>query len=396
MKVILLNLPSPPHRNIYRDYAGGFGLATPSKRTKHGHDIHVIPPLFDAYAAAILEKEDVKVSILDAQVRDLNLTQLLQYVEKQRPNIVVGRISLPSFHDDLEVMNRIKETNSFPVIIGWGVTCKVLPEEALMKSNLDLVIRDELEFTLPEVVKTIEANGELNEVKGISFKQNNKIIHNSNRPTAENLDVLPLPAYHLLDMEKYVVRESLFYPESSEGKLTRFFSVLSSRGCSYTCIYCPYPIGFGQPWRAMSAGKTVDEIEHLAKNYNVKGIWFRDQTFSMDIKRSMAICDEILDRGLEIRWVCETRADKLPSDLLKKMRRAGCTWVFIGVETGDPHLLRTIGKPGYTIEKIEQAFRMARQEGIKRIFCYGRVAWRILENNPKHKKVNRKNRSRHP
>ena len=104
----------------------------------------------------------------------------------------------------------------------------------------------------------------------------------------------------------------------------------------------------------------------------------------MNIKRAMEVCDELVKRGLDIRWTCETRADKLPRELVKKMKKAGCVWVSMGVETGDPHLLKTVGKVGYTTETIEQAFRIAKEEGIlRRAFVLVGLpgeSWKTVEN----------------
>lgn len=365
MKILFLNLPSPPKMNVARDFLG-YGVATPSKRLTYGHDGHVVPPLFEAYAAAILENIGFKVSVLDAQVRNLDLPLLLMEVQKRKPQVVVCRMSIPSFKEDVQVLSRLRGILPDAIQIGWGTLCAIEPKRVLNESSLDIAIQDELEFTIPNVIEALEKSNWLQKVEGISFKSNGKIISSQRRPLQKDLDVLPLPAYHLLDMDKYMIKESRFSPGTKDEKLTRFFSVVSSRGCPFNCTYCPYPLGFGKVWRGLSPKKTVDEIEHLVSNYDIHGIWFRDQTFTMDMKRALRICDGILERRLDIRWTCETRADKLTKDLVIKMKKAGCVWISMGVETGDPHLLHSIGKRGNTLETIENAFKITKEEGILR------------------------------
>lgn len=387
MRILFLNLPSPPGINVARDFLG-YGVATPSKRMKYGHDDHVVPPLFEAYTAALLEKRGFEVDVLDGQVRDLDFLQMLEEVEKRDPHVVVSRVSLPSFREDLKLLGSVKEILPNVISVGWGTICIIEPRGILEKGELDLAVQGELEFTVPEVVEKLEKGDSLLDVRGISFKHEGKIILNKQRPLVKDLDVLPMPAYHLLDMDKYVIEEARFFPEKAkESGLTRFFSVHSSRGCPFNCLYCPYPLGFGRVWRGMSPKKTVDEVEHLIKNYSVQGIWFRDQTFSMNITRALGICDEILERGLDVRWTCETRADRLPRNLVRRMKKSGCVWVNIGVETGDPQLLGSIGKYGYTTETIEKAFRVTREEGLLRrafvLLGLPGESWKTVQNTRK-------------
>jgi radical SAM superfamily enzyme YgiQ (UPF0313 family) len=296
----------------------------------------------------------------------MDLPEMLTEAKRRKPDVIVCRMSIPSFKEDVQVLSCLKGFLPDTVQIGWGTLCTIRSEEVLEKSSLDIVIQDELEFTIPDVVEAAEGRSEPRNVKGISFKSDGRAISNQRRPLQKDLDVLPLPAYHLLDMAKYVIKESRFSPEARSEKVARFFSVVSSRGCPFNCVYCPYPLGFGKVWRGMSPKKTVDEIEHLATNYDIHGIWFRDQTFSMDMERASGICDEIMKRRLDIHWTCETRADRLDRDLVRKMKKAGCIWISMGVETGDLQLFDTIGKRGAVLETIENAFRITKEEGILR------------------------------
>lgn len=360
MNILFLNLPDPPGMYVSRDYCGGFGSAFPLKKgSKH----NAFPPIFDAYAASVLEKEGHKANIMDMQIEKMSDTQLLENVRRVNPEVIVSRICLPSFGSDLRTIAMIK--TRFPNIfcIGWGSICKVKPNVVLSKSNLDVVVRDELEFVIPNLIEVLMSEGKLDEVEGISFKTSAKIIHNPAHPFEKNLDALPLPAYHLLDMKKYEANESYFFPEGSRNKAVNFFTLLSSRGCNFNCLYCPYPVIFG-PWRAMSPKRIVSEMEFLVKKYGVKTFWFHDQVFTMIPKRVRTICDEIINRKLDVTWACETHIKKLPRQLVRKMKEAGCTRIQVGVETGDPQLLVKVGKRGCTVEEVEKAIHQLREEGI--------------------------------
>jgi len=328
---------------------------------KHRYDVY--PPIYETYAAAILENQGHEVRILDCQSPNLEIEEILKEIEKAGPSLIVNRICLPSYYNDLEIMGKIKET--FPDVpqVGWGGICKVFPEAVLKESKLDFVFRVvELEEILPEFAKAHEGNG-IENVAGVSFRKNGEIFHAPNRPFNKNLDAIPLPAYHLLDMRKYVAQEAHYVPGGSKEKFIPFFSVSGSRGCSFNCVYCPYPVTYG-PWRGRSPEKIADEIEVLVKKYDIHAIWFHDQTFSMVPKRTMHLCDEIIERDLDIHWATETRVDRLTPDVIKKMKESGCGRLEVGVETGDQTLLKTVGKRGLTTERVEKTIEAIKNEGI--------------------------------
>jgi len=361
MKILLISLPDPPGIHVFRFHSAGFGSSFVMPHPDHRYDVY--PPIYEAYAAAILENLGHEVSILDCQSPNLELKQILTQIEKDDPEVIVSRICLPSYDYDLNMMSDIKETFPNVFLVGWGGVCKIFPEDVLKKSRLDMVIREvELECALPEVIEAFE-NHKMKGVDGVSFKANGQIIHNPNRPFNKNLDIIPLPAYHLLDMGKYVAQESHYILGGSEDRFIPFFSVSGSRGCSFNCLYCPYPVTYG-PWRGRAPEKIVDEIEVLVKQYNIHAIWFHDQTFSMISQRTVKLCDEIINRGLKIHWATETRVDRLNPPLLRKLKESGCARLEVGVETGDPELLATVGKRGLTVEKIEQTIEAIRNEGI--------------------------------
>jgi radical SAM superfamily enzyme YgiQ (UPF0313 family) len=364
MRILLLNLPNPPSVILNRDFAGGFGSAYQGG-SSYLHD--VFPPLFDTYTASILEKNGIDVKILDFQDEPIQKDEFIKKVAAIRPEVIISRISMPSLENDLSFVSLIKENLADTIYIGWGSICKVLPDEVLGRGTLDLLIRTgEIDTATLEMIDVFLQQKDIENIKdkpNVSFKKEGKIFHNPSDKTKVSLDQLPLPAYHLLDMKKYVAVESHYIPKGSDNIMIPFFTVGGSRGCSFNCLYCPYPVIFGT-WKGRSPEKIVDEMECLADNYNIKSLWFYDQTFSMDINRSMKICEEIIDRKLDVNWACETRADKIPKSLLKRMRDAGCMRVQVGIETGDSELLKKIGKPGSNIADFEENIRNIKEMGI--------------------------------
>jgi radical SAM superfamily enzyme YgiQ (UPF0313 family) len=318
--------------------------------------------MHEAFAAAMLERKGYHAEVFDGQTQRLTPQEFVEKIRKINPEIIVCRISAPSIDNDFEIIANIKNELDNIFIIGWGSLCKIAPQEVISKSKLDLIVGEaELEFVIIPIIEKIqEVNNNKNKVK---LDTKNRYIDFLDKPFIKDLNELPPPAFHLLDMEKYVTAESSFIPSGSSRKVISFSSVLGSHGCSFNCMYCVYPKIFGK-WRGRSPEKIVDDVETLVNRYNVKSIWFEDQTFIFDVDRSIKICDELIRINLNFALACETRADKIPVMLLKKMKKSGCTRVQLGVETGDPVLFSKLGKSGCTLEEISENIMAIKREGM--------------------------------
>lgn len=150
MKILLISLPDPAGIHVFRFHSAGFGSSFVMPHPKHRYDVY--PPIYEAYVSPILEGQGHEVRILDCQSPNLEAEEILKEIERQSPSLIVSRICLPSYYNDLKIMDRIKE--AFPTIflVGWGGICKVFPEQVLKESKLDAVFRVvELETILPSL-----------------------------------------------------------------------------------------------------------------------------------------------------------------------------------------------------------------------------------------------------
>ena len=355
MKALLLNLPSPPGKNIERDFAGGYGVVgSRSRRRSYGHDCHksvVLPPLLEAYAAATIENAGYEVLIIDSQLRGWSLPRLREQVMDGHFDLIVARPSLPSFEEDIQVLEDLRTAGSLTV--AWGAVASVYADE-IVRRGVDFVICGELERSLLELSNAISEKSELEEVSGLVCSRDGRMIRTRVPPPIKDLDSMPSPAYHLLDVGSYYDFGKIEIRKGGRGK--RFFTVQSSRGCPYGCDYCPYIVEFGTQWRALSPRRTVDEIDTLVNDYSVEAIWFRDPTWNFDPGRTIAICREIVERKLEVVWRAEMRADLVTTELAIAMKAAGCVNAQVGLETGKESLLASRGKKGSGLGMIEKGF----------------------------------------
>lgn len=310
------------------------------------------PPLSLANCATLLEREGFKVEVLDANALKISLAEVGKYARdfdkvfitsSTLDNWVCPKITLEPF---LKTTAKLKEVTKELYVIGAHGT--VRPNELLELTGARAVIRGEPEITTLRLCK----EKDLFKIEGITFRRNGKII--SNRP-AELVDLkdLPMPALHLLPMEKY----------RYEILGNNFTLLEASRGCPYKCIFC-LKVMYGDRYRTKSVNKLVKEIDCAINNYGVKTAYFIDIEFTLNTSLVEGLCDFLIEKRYDFKWCCQTRPDAVERNLLGKMKQAGCELIHFGVETGSPEIMGLISKQT-TLEKVKDGIKMAKGAGIQ-------------------------------
>jgi len=210
-------------------------------------------------------------------------------------------------------------------------------------------VRGEGERTIAELMAEKMDPSAWEKVRGLAFRRNGGIVMTEPQPFIEDLDALPLPARHLLPLSRY---QALGYS----------ISIITSRGCPYSCIFCLGRRMVGSRVRLRSASRVVDEIEQIL-SYGIDRINVADDLFVSHSGRVREVCDEILRRALRFTWSAFARVNTVDRETLKLMREAGCDSVSFGVETGNSDLLKLIRK-GITREQVREAVSLCRETGI--------------------------------
>lgn len=319
----------------------------------------VLPPLGISYIAAVLEKNGYEVAILDAIAENLTKDETRDYIAREKPDLVGVTAMTATVRGALEAASVAKECGA-RVVVG-GPQLAVYPNETLSYDSVDFGIVGEGEWAMLELVKALEGNQSLDEIEGLAYKKDGQVIVNE-PAVVEDLDDLPFPARHLLPTDKY----------SSIIGLNPVTTMISMRGCPFKCSYCAK-----QPTdprcRFRSARNVVDEMEQVIQDYGVREIMFYDDTFTMRRSHVAGICEEILRRGLKVKWEAPTRVNVVDRELLQLMQRAGCIRLRYGVESGDPDILRSMNK-GITLDQVRDVFKWTRQAGIE-TFAYFMIAY---------------------
>lgn len=339
---VLLLIP-PFKENVVRDVL--YGCWCKGKRIGGA----TVPPLVLLSVATVLKKDNHNVKILDAPSEDKTLEDIKQTVKDY--DILLLLTSTMTFSEDAKILKTLKEANPNIKTIIFGSHPTFMPNYSL-KEGIDIIVRKEPEFIIRDLLKDIK---NYKKVKGIGYKENNKIILNEDYPLIKNLDELPIPDRSLLPKGvKY------FNPII---KRIPYTTSETSRGCPGKCNFCTAPAMYGNSLRYWSSEKVLEEIKHLI-SLGYKEIYYRDETFTTFKKRNLEILNTIIDEKLNISWLCNVRVNTVDRETLMLMKKAGCHSIKIGVESGVQHILDKSNK-GINLKDTEELFKWAKEAGIK-------------------------------
>jgi len=317
--------------------------------------VSVQQPLGLAYLAAVLERDGHKVKVIDAAVLNLTDEQIASEVRQFDSHLIGITTLTPRYRIALSLAAKLKEELGLPILIG-GSHVTALPEETMRNKCFDFAAMGEGETTIADLVQAIENNQDISNVKGIVYRDRDKIVMTESRPLIDDLDTIPFPARDLLPpLGRY-------RPSPASCKRLPQATMMTSRGCPYRCAFCDRSV-FGNHARTRTARNVVDEMELLIAKYGAREIRFWDDIFNINQQRVIGICEEVLSRKLDVPWTCLARANHMNAQVLDAMAKAGCWQVDYGIESGNQTILNGIMK-GQTLDQVERVVKMTRKAGI--------------------------------
>lgn len=295
-------------------------------------------PKWLAYATGLLEREH-SVKLVDAPASKLHTVEILNDVKQFQPELVVVETNFSSLGNDISVTQEIKAACGATTVMVGPPTAR-FREKILGDEGIDILAPYEYDFTLSDVARTLERGQSLKDVRGISYKEDGKIIHNPIRDysNSEDLDGLPFVSSvykRHLNIKDYYLSQTL-YPE---------VQIFTGRGCPFQCTFCSWPENLmGRIYRSRTAENIVDEFEYISQNLpEVKEIFIEDDTFTVNKNLVLDFCRGIKERKLDVTWSCNARAT-LDYSTLREMKSAGCRLLIVGYESGNDEILKTIRK----------------------------------------------------
>jgi anaerobic magnesium-protoporphyrin IX monomethyl ester cyclase len=293
----------------------------------------IAEPIGLAYIASYLEKNGIDVKIID----EFAGQNVKKEIKKFSPDIVGVTAVTPLILDAYKISDMCRENGILTVIGGRHVSA--LPKEAL--KHADIVVDGDGENAMLKIIRDDIKSGIIS------------------TPYIRNIDDIPMPARHLLNMDFYIeLRKFFWYNVHSY----RIGNIITSRGCPYSCIYC-YNSCRKIPIRFHSAERVVDEIKFLIENYNIDALGFVDDNFLMDKNRAEKICKLMKENDIDISWKCLSRVDSVDLNILKKVKKAGCKLIYFGFESNSQRILNLLNK-GTTVEQNQKAVDLCRKLNI--------------------------------
>lgn len=304
------------------------------------------PPLGIAYLASVLEKAGERVYLLDFEIDKFSSDSLESFIVEKEIGLAGVSFRTASYSSAKQFIQTIKKMKKVPLLVVGGHHVTAFPEHTLQNLNCDIAVRGEAEGIILELIKALENKQSLYQVKGISFRDGDKVISTPKAPPISDLDRLPFPARHLLPIERYSV-----------------ITIVTSRGCPFSCIYCDKSISTRQV-KFRSAEDVYNEISEINKHYPGKRIYFVDDHFFLLKQRLNKIFDLIEKNGIKFNWMCQARADGVDLGILKRAKSTGCDLIIYGIESGDPDELEYMSKQT-TVEEAHSAIFLTKEAGIK-------------------------------
>jgi radical SAM superfamily enzyme YgiQ (UPF0313 family) len=308
------------------------------------------PPLGLAFLAGALARAGIDVEILDLVVFPYSRAMLERVLQRFDPGFVGFTAVTMNVNNALAVARDVKALAPHVLTVMGGPHVTFCAEDTLQTvPEIDLAVLGEGEETIVELARAPRTPSGWSQVRGLVYRDGTHIKSTDPRPFVKDIDDLPEPARHLIPLGRY---RALGLP----------VSMTTSRGCPFKCIFCVGRKMVGARVRYRDPVKVVDELAYLAQ-LDFNQINVADDLFTAAPGHCLAVCDEILARGLQLRWTSFARVDTVSLEVLQRMRAAGCTAVSFGVETGNPEMLKRI-KKGITLKQVVAAVKMCNQAGI--------------------------------
>jgi len=349
MRVLLLNPPAGGGRKFIRE-----GRCT----QEQGVWATLWPPLSLAVIGAVLERDGHQVRIMDCPAQGRTFDDVKMAIGEMSPGVIIWSTGTPSIENDLQLASRIKVWSPAARTVVFGTHVTALDRECLQSApGLDIIVRNEPEATLAELVRKLSEAKGIEGITGITYRnEQGGAVRNPARPFMENLDDLPFPAWHLIDVDRYRL--------PLKGR--PFLMVAPLRGCPFGCSFCTCHTYYGARLRTRSVESVIAEIVHDRERFGISDFFFWAETFVVNKDYVRRLCRAMLERNVRIAWTANSRVDTVDAELLALMAEAGCWMISFGIESASQAVLDRADK-GTRVSDAMAAVQLARRAGIKTV-----------------------------
>jgi anaerobic magnesium-protoporphyrin IX monomethyl ester cyclase len=315
-----------------------------------------VPSMGAAYIAGILDTHNYPVLILDLNIDNNDDFDEIGHKLERYDFDIIGITGLITQYDYIKRLTYLlKSLHPGKKIIIGGFIGSTVPELLLTRTKADVIVIGEGEVTIIELLQAIETGCDLSHVNGIAFNRDGSIVVTGKRDLITDIDSIPFPAWDMFPIQQYMDTFAAHYNQE------RIMPILTSRGCPFDCTFC-YD-SFGKKTRYRSPENVVSEMKALKSKYNITRLIIYDETFTVNRKRAISICNLMIKENLNIKWECSGRVNCIDEELLVILKAAGLTTILYGIESGSQKMLDVMRK-GVTVEQSRRAIRMTKKAGV--------------------------------
>lgn len=318
-----------------------------------------MPPLGLLYLAAVLEQHRFAVEVILCDILGYSMSDVRRIVADKKPTIVGCTTTTENRFDSFDLIRTVKSVDPGIVTVLGGPHISMAREDTVQHlEELDYAVIGEGEFTLLELVSALDRGEDPFRVPGLVMRRNGQVVFTGTREPIADLDVLPMPARHLIPMDKYN-----FTVTTRDGRRRKAQNIMTSRGCPFNCYFCATPVNWGRRMRGFSVQRVIAEMAHLIEQYGAEFIWFYDDTLNYQPTRLHELLDQIIAQNWGIKFCSEFRIDLIDRPTLEKMMLAGLDFGFFGIEAGNSRIRREVVHKQFDIDLAYQFVRWAGELG---------------------------------
>ena len=317
--------------------------------------VELYPSLGLLTLGAYLRGQGIEVSLTDLTfARDSR--PVTADLRSFRPDVVGVHTKTLTHARAVEVAARARAEGAFSVAGGPDAATR---SREYLDAGFDAVVPSEGEGALTDLARRVHDGRDPSGIPGLIVRRGGRLVRGPPRPFLRDLDELPLPAWDLVEMERYL---SQWQRATGERRA----AVLTSRGCPFDCSWCSKPT-FGRTFRQQSPERVVAELRALKDRYRVDYVRFCDDVFGVSRAWIDRLLTLLVEEELHLHWECLARVDLLKPDLLRRMRGAGLERVYVGVESGSQKMLDLMNR-GTRLAQVERTAAALRSEGIRQFW----------------------------
>lgn len=318
---------------------------------------NIMPPLGLCYLAAACREKGLEVEIIDAPAEELDVTEVKERVLNKKPRFVGVTATTLSILSASKVADAIKQGDASIITVIGGPHLSAVPEKTLKRyQNFDFGVIGEGELTIIDLIDSIKSDNDVKDVNGIIYRNGSDLYRTAKRETIEKLDDLPIPAWDLLPNYPYLYKPlKIAMSDRLQG------SIITSRGCPYSCSYCPKDV-FGKRVRNHSVNRVMEMILEQYHRYGVRDLEIYDDILVLSQDRIREICNCLITEKLDLVWSCNSTIGSVNRETLGLMKKAGCWKIAFGIESGDSRILKLMNK-NLDLDKAKTVLKMSKKAG---------------------------------